>query len=106
MDFARPTPLHAEGAAADETNGAHRRLVLSLEQDAWGRAKDAAKKAGATPSALLLALTTAAVQAGATPAAPLPVVLTTYNRRPVHPDVPRLAGPFLSTSVFVAPRTG
>lgn len=103
VDFARPTPLHAEGAAADETNGAHRRLVLSLEQDAWGRAKDAAKKAGATPSALLLALTTAAVQAGATPAAPLPVVLTTYNRRPVHPDVPRLAGPFLSTSVFVAP---
>ncbi len=37
---------------------------------------------------------------------PLPVVLTTYNRRPVHPDVARLAGPFLSTSVFVAPPPG
>ncbi|MGW2421083.1 amino acid adenylation domain-containing protein [Streptomyces sp. NPDC001709] len=103
VDFARPTPLHAEGTAADEATGAHRRLVLSLEQDAWSRAKDAAKKAGATPSALLLALTTAAVQAEATTAAPLPVILTTYNRRPVHPDVPRLVGPFLSTSVFVAP---
>ncbi|QNS09228.1 non-ribosomal peptide synthetase [Streptomyces xanthii] len=99
VDLARPLPL-AGGAASGP---AHRRIALRLEPERWERVKAAAKEARATPTALLLALCTAAVQGDGEEQAPLPVVLTTYNRRRVHPDVPRLVGPFISTSVFVAP---
>ena len=30
-------------------------------------------------------------------------MITTYNRLPLHTDVPRIVGPFVSTSVFLAP---
>ncbi|WP_329582766.1 non-ribosomal peptide synthetase [Streptomyces sp. NBC_01361] len=100
IDLERPLPLG--GGAADGPG--HRRLALRLEPDRWERVKAAAKEARATPTALLLALCTAAVQgADGGGQAPLPVVLTTYNRQRVHADVPRLVGPFISTSVFVAP---
>ncbi|GGT43696.1 hypothetical protein GCM10010271_54660 [Streptomyces kurssanovii] len=98
VDFDRPLPL---AGAADPQAPAHSRLALRLEPQRWQRVKEAAQQIRATPTALLLALCTAAVQ-GDTPG-PLPVVLTTYNRRPVHRDVARVVGPFLSTSVFVAP---
>ncbi|WP_149038132.1 amino acid adenylation domain-containing protein, partial [Kitasatospora sp. MBT63] len=105
-DFDRPLPL-ARPAAPDAPaggtgDGPHRRLALRLERAQWERAKEAALEARATPSAMLLALTAAALSAPG--AGALPMVLTTYNRRPLHPDVARLVGPFLSTSVFVAPR--
>ncbi|MEU3838485.1 amino acid adenylation domain-containing protein [Streptomyces sp. NPDC028635] len=99
LDLERPLPLAA--ARPDSAAPAHRRLTLRLEPDRWERVKAVASKARATPTALLLALCTAVVQAG--DSEPLPVVLTTYNRRPVHPEVARLVGPFISTSVFVAP---
>ncbi|EFH32235.1 predicted protein, partial [Streptomyces pristinaespiralis ATCC 25486] len=98
VDFGRPLPL---AGAADPQAPAHGRLALRLEPRRWQRVKEAAQQIRATPTALLLALCTAAVQGDAP--GPLPVVLTTYNRRPVHPDVARVVGPFLSTSVFVAP---
>ncbi|MEV4684170.1 amino acid adenylation domain-containing protein [Streptomyces kurssanovii] len=98
VDFDRPLPL---AGAADPQAPAHSRLALRLEPGRWQRVKEAAQQIRATPTALLLALCTAAVQGDAP--GPLPVVLTTYNRRPVHRDVARVVGPFLSTSVFVAP---
>ncbi|MDQ0847817.1 non-ribosomal peptide synthetase [Streptomyces sp. V1I6] len=98
VDFGRPLPL---AGAADPQAPAHSRLTLRLEPQRWQRVKEAAQQIRATPTALLLALCTAAVQGDAP--GPLPVVLTTYNRRPVHRDVARVVGPFLSTSVFVAP---
>ncbi|MEU0374183.1 amino acid adenylation domain-containing protein, partial [Streptomyces sp. NPDC006283] len=103
VDFDRPLPLAAapSGRHTGPGTAAHDRLALRLEPDRWERVKAAAKQVRATPTALLLALCTAAVQGEGD--APLPVVLTTYNRRPVHRDVARVVGPFLSTSVFVAP---
>ncbi|MEU0677524.1 amino acid adenylation domain-containing protein [Streptomyces sp. NPDC006172] len=98
VDLDRPLPLAGGSASAP----GHRRIALRMEPERWERVREAAKQARATPTALLLALCTAAVQGTGDPA-PLPVVLTTYNRRRVHPDVPRLVGPFISTSVFVAP---
>ncbi|MFF5345643.1 amino acid adenylation domain-containing protein [Streptomyces althioticus] len=104
VDLDRPLPLATDPAGAAADAPAHRRLTLSLEPERWDRVQAVARQARATPTALLLALCSAAVQGAGRD--PLPVVLTTYNRRPVHPDVARLAGPFLSTSVFVAPPTG
>ncbi|MFJ8078112.1 amino acid adenylation domain-containing protein [Streptomyces sp. NPDC096176] len=102
VDFDRPLPLAAPpGRNTGPGTAAHDRLALRLEPDRWERVKAAAKQVRATPTALLLALCTAVVQGEGD--APLPVVLTTYNRRPVHRDVARVVGPFLSTSVFVAP---
>nr|AGS49590.1 pyoverdine sidechain non-ribosomal peptide synthetase PvdD [uncultured bacterium esnapd10] len=74
-----------------------RRLSTALTAAEWTEVKQVASAAKATPSALLLALYTAAL-GGARP-----VVLTTYNRTPVHPDVARLVGPFISTAIFLAP---
>lgn len=102
VDFGRPLPLarpDADPAAA--ADGEHRRMTLHLDREQWDRAKEAAREARATPSAMLLALNAAAV--GTAGSGPLPLVLTTYNRLPLHADVARLVGPFLSTSVFVAP---
>ncbi|MFF6918381.1 amino acid adenylation domain-containing protein [Streptomyces sp. NPDC012466] len=99
VNLDRPLPL----AGGSASGPAHRRIALRLEPERWERVKAAAKEARATPTALLLALCTAAVQGTEGDPAALPVVLTTYNRRRVHPDVPRLVGPFISTSVFVAP---
>ncbi|MFJ4063046.1 amino acid adenylation domain-containing protein [Streptomyces albogriseolus] len=104
VDLERPLPPAADAGGAVPDAPAHRRLTLSLEPERWERVQAVARQARATPTALLLALCTAAVQGSGRD--PLPVVLTTYNRRPVHPDVARLAGPFLSTSVFVAPPPG
>ncbi|MFD7931712.1 amino acid adenylation domain-containing protein, partial [Streptomyces sp. NPDC059742] len=102
VDFGRPLPLarpDADPAAA--ADGEHRRMTLHLDREQWGRAKEAAREARATPSAMLLALNAAVVRTAGS--GPLPLVLTTYNRLPLHADVARLVGPFLSTSVFVAP---
>ncbi|NXY99245.1 amino acid adenylation domain-containing protein, partial [Streptomyces sp. BR123] len=102
VDFGRPLPLaRREAAPAAAADGGHRRMTLHLDRPQWERAKEAAREARATPSAMLLALNAAVVRA--TGSGPLPLVLTTYNRLPVHADVARLVGPFLSTSVFVAP---
>ncbi|MFI2710530.1 amino acid adenylation domain-containing protein [Micromonospora sp. NPDC018662] len=101
VDLDRPLPLARPHPV--DTDDTHRRLVFRLEAEPWRRARDAAARSRTTASALLLALCAAAVQTEAVRPGTLPVVLTTYNRRPIHPDVPRVVGPFLSTSVFVAP---
>ncbi|KAF3468913.1 non-ribosomal peptide synthetase [Streptomyces sp. Tu 3180] len=91
---------------------ARRRLTLRLPGDAWRRVGAHASALRVTPSALLLTLyggllhrTGAARRSGWTAAGggPVPVVVTTYNRLPLHPDIARVVGPFVSTSVFLAP---
>ncbi|HTI21479.1 MAG TPA: amino acid adenylation domain-containing protein [Kutzneria sp.] len=98
-DLDRPAPLLA---ATPGEERARTRRSLKLAEKQWSVVKQAAMAGRATPSALLLALYTTAVsiEDGTNG---LPVVLTTYNRNPVHPDVAHLVGPFISTSVFLAP---
>ncbi|MEU0880590.1 amino acid adenylation domain-containing protein [Lentzea sp. NPDC005914] len=84
----------------DGDDRARRRLSATLDESEWKAVQQVAREAKATPSALLLALYTAAL------GGPRPVVLTTYNRTPVHPDVARLVGPFISTAIFLAPEEG
>ncbi len=74
------------------------RLRASIEREDWAVLVDAARKAKATPSALMLTLFTTAVEPDG-----LPLMLTTANRQPIHPDVRHLVGPFVSTSIFLAP---
>ncbi len=74
------------------------RLRASIEAESWAVIVDVARKVKATPSALVLALFTTAVAPEG-----LPLMLTTANRRPIHPDVQQLVGPFVSTSIFLAP---
>ncbi|MBB1242386.1 amino acid adenylation domain-containing protein [Streptomyces durbertensis] len=102
VDFDHLLPAGAR-AVGEPAAGEHRRLVLRLDRTRWEGVLGAARGLRATPSALLLALTSAALGGVEPGGGSLPVVLTTYNRRPIHRDVPRLVGPFLSTSVFVAP---
>ncbi|MFI6099283.1 amino acid adenylation domain-containing protein [Lentzea sp. NPDC051213] len=90
----QPAPFTAR---PDGDDRARRRLSLTLNENDWAAVQQVARTAKATPSALLLALYTAAL-GGARP-----VVLTTYNRTPVHRDVARLVGPFISTAIFLAP---
>ncbi|GGU55950.1 non-ribosomal peptide synthetase [Streptomyces daghestanicus] len=84
---------------------ARRRLTLRLPADRWRRVTGHAAALRVTPSALLLTLYGSLLHRLLPPdgAGPLPLVITTYNRLPVHPDVPRVVGPFVSTSVFLAP---
>ncbi|GAA3952584.1 hypothetical protein GCM10022384_02660 [Streptomyces marokkonensis] len=110
----RPSP-HAGGAGPGATGPggvrgtagtARRRLTLRLPADRWRRVTGHAATLRVTPSALLLTLYGSLLHRLLPPedaAGPVPLVITTYNRLPVHPDVPRVVGPFVSTSVFLAP---
>ncbi|MGW3302906.1 amino acid adenylation domain-containing protein [Streptomyces rubiginosohelvolus] len=120
------------GAAPDRADGAHgpadadgphvgrlsgtgerRRLTLRLPADRHQRLTSHAATLRVTPSALLLTLFGGLLHRNAADRSPrctrdggaecVAVVLTTYNRVPVHPDVPRVVGPFTSTSLFLAP---
>lgn len=91
----RPAPFTMAPSGDDRPR---RTLSMTLSAPDWATVQHAAREGKATPSALLLALYTAAASD-----AELPVVLTTYNRRLVHPDVARLVGPFISTTIFLAP---
>lgn len=93
----QPAPFTKDPNGDDR---ARRRLSVTLSHEEWTAVQQVARTAKATPSALLLAAYTAAL-GGARP-----VVLTTYNRTPVHPDVARLVGPFISTTIFLAPEGG
>lgn len=98
IDLGRPLPLRVgTGGTASRS-----RLNLDLDSAQRKRIVDVARAAGSTLSNLFLTLCTAAVR-GEGDIEPLPVVVTVYNRKPVHPDVRRIVGPFISTSVFVAP---
>ncbi|GGU32391.1 non-ribosomal peptide synthetase [Lentzea flava] len=92
LDLAAPFTTDPDG-----DDRARRRLSVTFDEAEWTGIKQVASAAKATPSALLLALYTAALGEAR------PVVLTTYNRTPVHADVARLVGPFISTAIFLAP---
>ncbi|GAA3755683.1 amino acid adenylation domain-containing protein [Salinactinospora qingdaonensis] len=97
-DLDRPAPFTADPAGQSRER---RRLSFTLPPPQWAAVQRLARQSRATPSAMLLALFAAVIGD-----AERPIVLTTYNRKPVHPDVARLVGPFISTAVFLAPPAG
>ncbi|GHC74399.1 hypothetical protein GCM10007079_08640 [Nocardiopsis terrae] len=99
VDLGRPLPLRPGRGG---TGAGGWRLALDLDPAQRERISEVARSAGTTLPLLFLTLCAVAVR-GQEATAPLPVVVTTYNRRPVHRDVRRIVGPFISTSVFVAP---
>ncbi len=100
VDLTAPSPL---ARTAPEQGGRLRRLTLTLPEAGWSRVKAHAQDWKATPSALLLGMYAVALRREADVDGPMPLVLTTYNRQPLHPDVRRMIGPFISTVIFLAP---
>ncbi|PAZ17646.1 hypothetical protein CLM62_01315, partial [Streptomyces sp. SA15] len=104
-------PEHGRTAPRPPCSATRRRLTLRLPADAWRGVTAHASALRVTPSALLLTLyggllhrTGAAGHCGqVADGGRVPVVVTTYNRLPLHPDVAQVVGPFVSTSVFLAP---
>jgi amino acid adenylation domain-containing protein len=72
------------------------RRVAALDPETWERIKGGAARAGLTPSAALLAAFAEVLRAWSR-SPRFTLVLTIFNRRPLHPQVDQVVGEFTST---------
>ncbi|WP_437627952.1 amino acid adenylation domain-containing protein [Sorangium sp. So ce1151] len=94
------------GSPTATAASARARLHRSLPPAAWRAMKSSARSAGVSPTTLLLTLfaETLSRWSGDEPYA---LVLTFFNRPPLHPRIDEIVGPFISTSLFkVEPPAG
>ncbi len=77
------------------------RLEGKLGAAGWSALKRKAESLDASPTALVLALFIEVLRSRSREKA-FSLILTFFNRRPVHPQVGQILGPFISTSIFVA----
>jgi acyl carrier protein len=96
-----------EPAAAEDRQPAHRcaRLEGTLSAEHWAALKRRAEELSVSPTALVLCLFVEALRAPSREKA-FSLILTFFNRIPIHPQVEQVLGPFTSTSVFVADASG
>lgn len=84
---------------------AHRctRLERLLSAPHWSALKRRAESLGVSPTALVLTLFVEALGSRAQNR-DFSLILTFFNRMPLHPQVDQIVGPCISTSIFVADR--
>ncbi|CAM3275547.1 putative Phenylalanine racemase (ATP-hydrolyzing) [Xenorhabdus nematophila ATCC 19061] len=83
-----------------------RRHSASLSQKQWSSLQQYAKTCRVTPSLLLLSQFAFSLQRCAEWQYELPLLLTLFNRQPLHQNVTTLIGPFISSMVMIAPPIG
>ncbi|TAL41567.1 MAG: polyketide synthase, partial [Methylovulum sp.] len=94
--------LPAGPALPMSTSGLHRceRLTGTLEAVQWQALKQRAVALNVSPTALLLGIFAEVLRAWSERKA-FTLVLTFFNRMPVHPQIEQVLGPFISTTLFV-----
>lgn len=88
----------------DAANAARERLVARLPAPVWARLQARARQAGVSETALVLTIFSRALRQGGG-GDRFSLVLTLMNRPPLHPEIDRMVGPFISTMIF-APAPG
>lgn len=91
-----PVPLRPAGG-----EGTRLRLNGNLPDEAWSRLKARAEASGASPTVLLMTVF-AAVLSERSEKGPFALLLTLFNRPPVHPQIDEVVAPFTSTNIFLA----
>ncbi len=76
------------------------RLFLELESGPWQRLKASAQAIGVSPANALLTLFSSTLAAWSQEPR-FGVILTFFNRLPLHPQVEQVVGPFISTNLFL-----
>ncbi len=77
-------------------------LEAALSAETWHALKQNAAARLVSPSALVLGVFTGVLQAWCGPE-PFSLIMTRANRETIHPDLPRVVGPFISTSIHITP---
>ncbi len=77
------------------------RLEGRLNAPSWAALKRRAESINVSPTALVLGLFTESLRAQCREKT-FSLILTFFNRMPIHPQVDQILGPFISTSIFVA----
>ncbi|AOY76255.1 Phenyloxazoline synthase MbtB [Clostridium formicaceticum] len=76
------------------------RLNGTLEKKNWDSLKEKAKKLGVSTTALLLSIFTEVLRFWSSHET-FSLILTYFNRLPLHPQLNQVLGPFISTNIFV-----
>lgn len=98
-------PLAAHGRAGASGDARRVRLEGRLPEARWRPLKAKAAALDVSPTVLLLSLF-AQVLAASAESPRFTLLLTLFNRPPVHPQVAQVVGPALSTSLFVVDAVG
>jgi amino acid adenylation domain-containing protein len=77
------------------------RLEGTLNTADWAALKQKAESFHSSPTALLLCLFVEALRQHSD-SKTFSLILTFFNRMPIHPEVDQILGPFISTNIFVA----
>jgi amino acid adenylation domain-containing protein/FkbH-like protein len=80
------------------------RLFLELEREQWQRLKASAQAIGVSPANALLTLFSTTLSTWSSEPR-FGVILTFFNRLPLHPQVEQVVGPFISTNLFLFEET-
>lgn len=89
--------LHADGQAHCLERS---RLAACIDARGWAALNARATKAGVSPTVLMLTVFCELLR-GWSRTTPFSLLLTFFNRLPIHPQVDQVVGPFLSTNLFV-----
>ncbi len=94
-----PPPLPLAAAPAELGRPRFRRLEHLVDDDAWARLAERSRGAGVTPSTALC-FAFSEVLAEWSGSSRFTLNLTTSNRLPLHPDVPKLIGDFTALTLL------
>ncbi|MDE9436113.1 amino acid adenylation domain-containing protein [Xenorhabdus bovienii] len=83
-----------------------RRYSAALSQQQWSSLQQYAKTCRVTPSLLLLSHFALSLHCCTAWQYELPLLLTLFNRQPLHPNVSAMIGPFISGMVMIAHPVG
>ncbi len=96
-----PSLLFGHGLETQNGDGfSRKRLTGSLQKTHWNSLKKRAESLGFSPTALLLRVFSEALLCESS-RNPFSLILTYFNRLPLHPQVDQVLGPFISTNIFI-----
>ena len=94
-------PLHSNGDLVSQKEIYFRsRMAGELTAEQWTRLKERATKIEVSPTTLLLTVFSEVLRSWCDQTT-FSLILTFFNRLPLHPQINQLLGPFISTNIFV-----
>jgi len=91
--------------AANKETPYRTRLKGALDEKQWQSLKNKAEKLSVSPSVLLLTIFSEVLRCW-TDQETFSLILTYFNRLPLHPQVDKIVGPFISTIIFTVDKRG
>ncbi|MEN7546957.1 amino acid adenylation domain-containing protein [Rapidithrix thailandica] len=95
LPYVKPMPVKAEGQSCYY----RKRIHKTLEANHWGALKQLCVTKNITPTSLLLTVFSELL-ARYSHNDQFSIILTLFNRQPLHPDIDKVMGPFVSTNFF------